>query len=351
MISKLDSLLKSTGGIMLNSPHNMRYFSGFSGGEGIILVTPEKRILFTDSRYTEQAADETADKGYTVIETNDPLLNAGEEISALGLAEVLFEDAEVSVSRYNRLCEKVQKTRFIAGSQQISMIRMVKTEEELEKLEKAEKIACDAFENVLGIIKPGISEIEIALELEYFMRKNGGEGASFETIAISGKKTSLPHGRPTDKKIENGDFVTMDFGCIYKGYCSDMTRTVVVGRASDEQRKIYETVREAQQKGLESIYAGVLSSDADAAARKIIEDAGYGKNFGHSLGHGVGLLIHELPNLSPRSSVILEENMVVTCEPGIYIEGFGGVRIEDMVCVKKNGIKNFTQADNKLLEL
>lgn len=351
MISKLDSLLKSTDGIMLNSPHSMRYFSGFSGGEGVALITPEKRMLFTDSRYTEQATNETKDKGYSVIETNDPLSNAGDEIFALGLAEVLFEDAEVSVLEYNKLCEKAQKTKFVSGSQQISMTRMVKTEEELEKIEIAEGIACDAFENILGIIKPGISENEIALELEYFMRKNGGEGVAFETIAISGKKTSLPHGRPSDKKIEKGDFVTMDFGCIYKGYCSDMTRTVVVGRASGEQRKIYEIVRAAQQRGLESICAGVLSSDADAAARRIIEDAGYGKNFGHSLGHGVGLLIHELPNLSPRSSVILEENMVVTCEPGIYIEGFGGVRIEDMVCVKKNGIKNFTRADKKLIEL
>ncbi len=351
MIARLDALLKNADGVLLSSPHNMRYFSGFSGGEGIVLITPEKRILFTDSRYTEQAVGETTDKGFLVVETNDFISGVGNEIYAQELKEVLFEDKEMSVSQYNRLCAEIGETKLVPSSQQISELRMVKTEDELKKLEIAEKIACDAFQNILGIIKPGISEIEIALELEYFMRKNGAQGVSFDTIAISGKKTSLPHGRPSGKLIEKGDFVTMDFGCVYEGYCSDMTRTVVIGRASDEQKKIYETVKAAQQRGLDSICEGVLASDADAFARQVIEKAGYGKNFGHSLGHGVGLLIHELPNLSPRSDVVLKENMVVTCEPGIYVPGFGGVRIEDMVCVKKNGILNFTDAERGLLEL
>lgn len=351
MIAGLDALLKSADGVLLSSPHNMRYFSGFSGDEGIALITSQKRILFTDSRYTEQATYETADKGFSVVETADPIADVGNEICAQALKEVLFEDKEMSVCQYNKLCEKSGKTKLVPSSQQLLELRMVKTDDELEKLARAEKIACDAFENVLGIIKPGISEIELALELENFMRRNGAEGIAFDTIAISGKNTSLPHGRPSGKLIEKGDFVTMDFGCVFEGYCSDITRTVVVGRASDEQRRIYETVKVAQQSALESICEGVLSSDADAVARKIIEKAGYGKNFGHSLGHGVGLLIHELPNLSPRSSVVLKENMVVTCEPGIYVPGFGGVRIEDMICVKKNGILNFTHAERGLLEL
>jgi len=209
----------------------------------------------------------------------------------------------------------------------------------------------EAFQAVLPLIKIGVTELEIAAELEYQMRKRGGEGTSFETIVVSGHKSSMPHGKPSDKKIESGDFVTMDFGCMYQGYCSDMTRTVAVGKISDEQRKIYDTVKHAQEAGLSAIRAGVAGMDADKIARQVIADAGYGAYFGHSLGHGVGLLIHELPNLSPRSETILQPNMVVTCEPGIYIPNLGGVRIEDMVCVRQDGIENFTHLSKELLIL
>ena len=237
------------------------------------------------------------------------------------------------------------------GTERLNKLRMVKTENELQIMRKAEFVCCSAFEHILTVIKPGITEREIAAELEYYMKKNGGEGFSFETIAISGKRTSLPHGVPTDKPVEYGEFVTMDFGCIKDGYCSDMTRTVVVGKESEEQKKIYETVKEAQKIGLEFIREGVLGKDADKKARDVIENAGYGEYFRHSLGHGVGLLVHELPNLSPMSEIELKENMVVTCEPGIYIPDFGGVRIEDMVIVKKNGIENLTPVTKELVRL
>ena len=183
------------------------------------------------------------------------------------------------------------------------------------------------------------------------MRQKGAERTSFDTIVVSGAKTSLPHGTPTDKKITYGDFITMDFGCVYKGYCSDMTRTVVLGKASDKQKEIYDIVLKAQEEAIAYIKDGVLAKDADGVARKIISDAKYEKNFGHSLGHGVGLLVHELPNVSPKSEYILKENMVVSCEPGIYIPNFGGVRIEDLIVVKNNGIVNLTSANKKFTEI
>lgn len=349
MLSKLNDLITDKRGVLLTSPHNMRFFSGFSGGEGAVLVCRGAKIVITDSRYTEQAESEA--KGFSVAESGNWIAYLAEAVEKCDMRELLFEDAEMRVSEYNKMKESVNSVVFSAGSELINPFRAVKSQCEIELLARAEDIACRALDRTLEIIRPGITEAEVACELEYNMRILGGEGTSFETIVVSGAKTSLPHGKPDDKKIEYGDFVTMDFGCRVGGYCSDMTRTVVVGRASEEQRRVYETVLAAQLAGLDAICAGVRGCDADSAARMVIEDAGYGKYFGHSLGHGVGLLIHELPNLSPKSEAVLRENSVVTCEPGIYIPGFGGVRIEDMVCVKEKGYINFTHYTKELLEL
>ncbi len=343
MYTKLDELLKTCDAVLLTSPHNMRYFSGFSGGEGAVLITSNEKTLYTDSRYTEAAQFEA--KAFKVVETNNWL---GE---LKNFDSILFEDEEVSAADYAKLKKASPKTEFISGSAELKKLRMVKTNAELEKIAEAEALACRAFEYVLGIIKPDLFEYELAAELEYYMKKNGGEGTSFETIAISGARTSLPHGVPTGKRIEKGDFVTMDFGCKVRGYCADMTRTVVVGKASDEQRKIYNIVKTAQQAGLEFIREGVTGKDADLVARKVIENAGYGEYFRHSLGHGVGLLVHEMPNLSPKSEIELKTNMVVSCEPGIYIPDFGGVRIEDLVIVKADGNINLTPATKELIEI
>ncbi len=343
MYSKLDELLKNCDAVLMTSPHNMRYFSGFSGGEGAVLVTSNEKTVYTDSRYTEAAQLEA--KAFNVVETNNWLCELK------GFASIIFEDEEVSAADYEKLKKALPKTKLISGSAELKKLRMVKTEAELEKIAEAEALACRAFGNILGIIKPGLCEFELAAELEYYMKKNGGEGTSFETIAISGARTSLPHGVPTNKKIQMGDFVTMDFGCKIGGYCADMTRTVVVGKASEEQRKIYNIVKTAQQAALDFIREGVTGKAADAAARKIIEDAGYGEYFRHSLGHGVGLLVHELPNLSPKSEIELKTNMVVSCEPGIYIPDFGGVRIEDLVIVKADGNINLTPATKELIEI
>ncbi len=346
MYQKLNLLLEKYDFVLLTSSYNMKYFSGFSGGEGAVLISDNCRIVFTDSRYTEQAKNEA--KNFEVSETNNWL----DEICKLVIGKnVLFEDEAVNAAIYLKMNERLEKTKLIGGSAELNRLRMIKTEAELKLMAKAEEICCRAFERILDFIKPGIGEKRLAAELEYYMRQEGGEGTSFETIAISGARCSLPHGVPSDKKIEKGDFVTLDFGCVLGGYCSDMTRTVVVGKANEKQKKVYNAVKAAQQAGLDFMCAGVLAKDADAAARSVIASAGYAEFFRHSLGHGVGLCVHELPNLSPKSEIVLEENMVVTCEPGIYIEGFGGVRIEDMVCIKKDGILNFTHTKKDLIEL
>ncbi len=351
MQKRLNFLWEKADALLVASPHNLRYFTGFCGGEGVALIGENTKFLFVDSRYTEAAKNEAKD--FTVIEFAGGKRN--EEIflriKEAGSKTLAFEDGEMSVQEYQGLQKAMQGIAFVGMTKELAGYRMVKTEEELSLLRKAEQIGVDAFLKVLPQIKPGVAECEIAAELEYQVRKLGAEGTSFETIVVSGVKSSMPHGKPNGKKIELGDFVTLDFGCRYGGYCSDMTRTLVVGKATEEQKKIYQTVLLAQETGLSAIKAGITGKEADTAARKVIEDAGYGKYFGHSLGHGVGLLIHEQPNLSPFSETVLEAGMVVTCEPGIYLPMFGGVRIEDMVCVTQDGIENLTHLSKELLEL
>lgn len=349
MLRKFDGFFEKCDAVLLTTPHNMRYFSGFADGEGALVITKEKRLLFTDSRYTEQAENEA--KGFDVVETNDWIRETADFFGQNGLKTIAFEDDAVSFSQHSRLSEFAPICEFLPFAAQINKMRMVKTSEEIDKIRRAEEIGCKAFEHILNYIKPGVAEKDIALEIEYFMRKLGASSTSFDTIVISGAGTSLPHGKPTDKRVEKGDFVTLDFGCVLDGYCSDMTRTLVVGKASEEQKKVYNIVKEAQQAGLDAIRAGVKGADCDKFAREYITSLGYGQYFRHSLGHGVGLLVHELPNLSPKSEIILEENMVVSCEPGIYIPGFGGVRIEDLVVVSREGCENLTRLPKNLIEL
>ena len=346
---KLNVFFPKVEGVLINSAHNLRYFTGFCGGEGLALITPEHRWLFVDSRYTVAACQEAPD--FEVIE-----FGAGARMREIAsrlpnVQSLAFEESYFTVGEFRIFQEALPKVHWVEGSQMIEELRMIKNAEELSFMRQAEQIGVAAFQKVLPMLKPGVTENTVAAELEYEMRRLGASGTSFETIVVSGIKTSMPHGKPGDKKIEPGDFVTMDFGCNYHGYCSDMTRTVVVGRAVPEQKKIYEIVLAAQQKGLAAIRSGILGREADKAARDVIEEEGYGKYFGHSLGHGVGLLIHEQPNLSPKSEICLKPGMVVTCEPGIYIPGFGGVRIEDMVAVTLDGCENLTGLTKELLEL
>ena len=350
MFKKLLPFLNENDIFLITSPHGLRYFTGFSGGEGAAVIGKKLKILITDSRYTEAAKNEAYN--FVVTESSSYFSPLKDIVTNNGIENIFYEDYFLTVSLFEKIKEIVgNSVSFKAYSFELEKLRMKKNEFELCCIKKAEQICSNAFKNVLSKIKAGMTELELAAEIEYFMKKSGAQKTSFDTIVISGKKTSMPHGMPDNKKLNYGDFITMDFGYVYNGYCSDMTRTIVLGKANEEQRKIYDVVLNAQLTALEFLSAGKTAKEADSIARNVIEKAGYGKFFGHSLGHGVGLLIHELPNLSPNSEFILEENMVVSCEPGIYIPDFGGVRIEDLVVIIENGIVNLTDAEKKLIEI
>ena len=307
--------------------------------------------MLTDFRYTEAAKKEVKD--FEIIEPQGTMLG---ELYRLILAEeydnVAIEERGLTLSTYENMCSTMPKVNLIKGaSALIDNLRLIKDAEEIAIIAEAQRMTDLAFEHILKFINRNVTEREIAIELEFFMRKIGAETAAFDTIAVSGSASSLPHGVPRDVKIENG-FLTMDFGAKYKGYCSDMTRTVVVGHADEDIKKIYNTVYTAQKEALDAIRAGMLCREADAIARKIIYGAGYEGRFGHGLGHGVGMFIHEAPRLSERAGdAVLEVGNIVTVEPGIYIEGKYGCRIEDMVAITEDGILNFTKSPKELIEI
>ena len=343
---------KGAGAILITDPFHLRFLSGFRGGEGMLYLSENRQVLITDSRYTEAAGKES---DFTVIE--ESIAHKRAQILAECLEQdaaetVCYEDEDLRCSAFDKLKKDLSDVReWKPLGNQITQMRQIKTEEELSYLEKAESIGDAAFSDILQILHAGMTEKEIAAELEYSMKKHGADGFSFSTIVASGLHSSMPHAIPTDKLVEQGDFVTMDFGCVYEGYCSDMTRTVVVGKADTRQKEIYEIVLRAQQNCLDHLHAGMSGMDADGYAREVISDAGYGACFGHGTGHSVGLYIHEEPRISPLDRTILRENMIETVEPGIYIPGFGGVRIEDMVVITKDGHRNLTHSPKELIEL
>lgn len=338
--------------VLIVSPENRRYFTDFPSSDGYLIVGKEKAVFITDSRYFEAAKNKAT--SCEVILQSRSMTQIADIISDMGAKSVALEAGRTTLLEYSRLCEYLSDFEIISDSRLdeiISSLRSVKSFTEVESIKSAQKIAESAFEHVLGFIKTGVTEKEIALELDYFMLKNGAEALSFDTIAICGKNTSMPHGVPSDARVENGHFVTMDFGAVVNGYHSDMTRTVAVGAVSDMQKNVYSTVLNAQEAALEFIRAGVSCFDADKTARDVIAAAGYGEFFGHSLGHSVGIEIHELPNLSPASKNTLRAGNVVTVEPGIYLPSKFGVRIEDMVLVADGGSINLTHADKQLVIL
>lgn len=339
---------------VITDEYNMRHISGFRGGEGIIYISNTQNVLITDSRYTEQAQKES---DFTVIEENrghkrEEILK--ECLEKEGIAEGFrmgYEDESLLCAQFDKLKAALAVEEWIPMGGRVDALRQIKTEEELEYLAKAEEIGDKAFAKILTILKPGMTELEVAAELEYQMKKEGAENTSFSTIIASGLNSSMPHAIPGEKKLEEGDFVTMDFGCKYKGYCSDMTRTVVLGKASEKQKEIYGVVLKAQLAALDALKAGVTGKSVDKVARDIIEEAGYGEYFGHGLGHSVGLFIHENPRLSIGDETILQAGMIETVEPGIYVPGFGGVRIEDMVVVTEDGCRNLAHSPKELIEI
>lgn len=344
--------------LIITDGYNMHHISGYTGHEGIMLVTERAAYILTDSRYTEQVTLEAknytcvdiAKKGYanTIKELLEGLFGGSKRRLKLG-----FENLHISYAMYDKLCKTLAHIgELVALDEQINKLRWIKTDEELECLARAEAIGDEAFNEILGFIQEGMTELEVALELEYTMRSLGASGLSFDTIVASGRNSSMPHAVPTDKVIVRGDFVTMDFGCVYKGYCSDMTRTVIMGDEPDEkQNDVYQTVLRAQKEALKYIKPGVKCSDVDAVARDIIAAAGYGEFFGHGLGHSVGLYIHEEPRFSPKCDEILKPGVCITCEPGIYLPGQFGVRIEDMVVVTEDGYRNLSSSPKDLIIL
>ncbi len=349
MQSRIDRLLNNIdegSAVLISGYPNIFYYSGFTSEDAWLIISKNTRLLITDSRYTIQARSQA--EGFDIADIKEGweklLKNISEE-------QLVFEEDKMNVGEYKRLKAAAPGKIFVQGQELIDRPRRVKDAAELELIAAAEKIGDDAFSHMLRYIREGMTEREIALELETHMKKNGAEGLSFATIAASGERSAMPHGTASGKRIEKGDFLTLDFGCVYKGYCSDMTRTVVIGRADERQREIYSVVLRAQEKALEGIYEGIGCAEADALARRVIEDAGYGGNFGHALGHSVGIEIHERPNFSPRSKDKLENGNVMSVEPGIYIDGFGGVRIEDLIAVRDREIINFSHSPKQLIEL
>ena len=353
MINKLKEFLKEkNAAALIMSEENICYFTSFHSSNGYLVVTGEKAYFFTDSRYIE-AAQNTV-KGCRAVLLTRVSTEIKEYVRENGILKIYTERNRISVSTADFL-----KTAFLPCrvtfskklEELITSSREIKEAEEIECIKKAQSIAEAAFNHVLTFIKPGVTEKQIALELDFYMLSHGAEAVSFETIAVTGAKSSMPHGVPDDTIVKDGDFITMDFGAVYKGYHSDMTRTVAVGNVSDKQKKIYDIVLKAQENALSVLKSGLSCAEADKAAREIIEDAGYGDYFGHGTGHGVGVEIHEEPSLSPRSKQTLKEGDVVTVEPGIYLPSEFGVRIEDMALITKDGYENLTSAPKELIIL
>ncbi|MDG5788704.1 Xaa-Pro peptidase family protein [Evansella sp. AB-P1] len=336
-------------GLLITSNYNRRYMTGFTGTAGVALISENGAKFITDFRYVEQAQNQAV--GFDIVQHTRPIHEEiAEQVKALNIQQLGFEKDHVTYSLFDTYSNTIS-ANLVPVSGLVEKMRLIKDASELSTIREAVEIADAAFTHILDYIRPGVREIEVSNELEFFMRKKGAVSSSFDIIVASGSRSALPHGVATDKVIENGELVTLDFGAYYKGYCSDITRTVAVGTPSDELKKIYTTVLEAQLKGVEGIKPGLTGKEADALTRDHIKAKGYGDYFGHSTGHGMGLEVHEGPGLSFKSNTILEPGMVVTVEPGIYIAGLGGTRIEDDIVITEDGNGILSSSTKELIIL
>ena len=352
-VEKIRASMKDKGldALFILDELNQHYLSGFAFTDGMLLVTQNKAFLITDFRYYEMAQNE-AFSDYEVVIPEKRIEFVTKVLKDEGCLTVGFEGGKVSFAMHGKLCRDYSFCKFTDIGNLVEEQRMVKEPSEIELMQKAQDITDSAFAEVIKHITPEMTEIDVAAELEYFMRRAGASGLAFDTIAVSGDASALPHGTPRNVKLRPG-FLTMDFGAKYKGYCSDMTRTVVIGKADQDVKNLYETVRRAQQAAIDFIKVGRDCAECDKVARDIIDSyEEYRGAFGHSLGHGVGLFIHESPRLSKiAAGRALREGEIVTVEPGIYLYGKYGCRIEDMVAVRENGVYNFTHSTKELIEI
>ena len=337
--------------VLLTGEYNRFYASGFAstGADGVALVTTKGNFYFTDSRYIEAAerAVENAAIGMTQ-RGRGYIAWLNEAIALSGAKRIGFEDETMTVAEHRLYSEKLEG-ELVPASGFMHRLRGQKDAQELERLEQAQRIAEKALEQILTELRVGVTEKEIAARLQYLMLHFGAEKMSFDPIVAGGSNGSMPHAVPTDRELRSGEFVTMDFGCVYRGYCSDMTRTVAIGQPTEEMKKVYDTVLSAQLAGLAAARAGATGAEIDGAARRVIEEAGYGEYFGHSFGHGVGVEIHESPSAAPGNDQSLPAGSVISAEPGIYLPGRFGVRIEDVVVLEEGGCRNITRACKQLL--
>ena len=336
-------------GLLLTSPISRKYCAEFNVDEGVAIVTKRGCRYFTDSRYIETAEKNL--KGFDVrmvTRENGYIRQLNEAIEDFEVFTLGFEEACLTVAEY-RSYENKLNAKLVPCQQDIDAFRVVKEEYELQRMREAQAITDRAFAEVCGRIKAGMTEKELCAELIYCLYKNGAEGLSFPPIVVAGPNSSMPHGVPGERKLQAGDFITMDFGVVYKDYCSDMTRTVALGYATDEMKTVYETVLKAQLAGIAATKAGVAGRDIDGAARKVIADAGYGEYFGHGYGHCLGLVVHESPNCNPSNDKPMPAGCVSSAEPGIYLPGKFGVRIEDCVVIREDGVENLARSPKELI--
>lgn len=352
-LTKLRSVMEAEGleALLITNPVNRRYISGFTGTSAYIVVTADSALLFTDFRYMTQANEQAP--SFKVIEHGvKALASIGEALREAGIRKLGFEQNDVSYGSFLMYGQDLgDAIALIPTGGLVERLRRIKDERELAVLRQAVAVSDAAFEHMLTFLKPGLPELEVALELETFMRKQGAKGSSFDTIVASGERSALPHGVASERRIGSNEFVKMDYGALYQGYCSDITRTVVMGEPTPKHREIYDIVLEANLAAIAGLRAGMTGREGDALARSVIEKYGYGDKFGHGTGHAVGMDIHESPRLSKTEDAVLEPGMVVTVEPGIYLPGFGGVRIEDMVVVTETGCEVITRSTKQFISL
>jgi len=334
--------------VFITNAFNRKYLSGFTGSSGYLIITLDRAILLTDFRYMTQAPSQA--HYFEVIEHGPKAIDSVKEIlTNLAITKLGFEQNEITFGLYQSYAGSLNPIELIPTDQLVEKLRMYKDSAELKIIQEAADLADQTFSYILTKLTPGISEKEIALDMEIYMRKHGATSSSFDTIVASGERSALPHGVASERILQLNEFVKLDFGAYYQGYCSDLTRTVVLGKPTEKHKQIYDIVLEAQLQALDKLKPGMTGREADAVARDVIRKAGFADYFGHGTGHGLGMEIHEAPRLSLQSDAVLEAGMVVTVEPGIYIPGFGGVRIEDDVVITENGIRILTHSSKDFI--